>query len=390
MSHALRDQAAVVGIGATEFSKDSGRSELRLALEAITAALADAGLSAAEVDGLCTYAMDRNPEIEVFRNLGGRELKFFARTEYGGGAACAPLLQAALAVHAGVAQVVVCYRAMNERSQYRFGQGFVPPPVANAESANWAWTVPFGLVTPAAWVAMAARRYMHQYGATSEDFGRVSVACRRHAASNPRAWFYRRPITLADHQASRWIVEPLRLLDCCQESDGAVALVITSAARARHLRQKPALIRAAAQGAQDEQMNMTSFYREDIGSLAEMQLVAAQLYAMGGLGARDIQTAILYDHFSPFVLPQLEVFGFCARGEAREFIRDGHIELGGRLPVNPHGGQLGEAYIHGLNGVAEAVRQVRGTSVNQVAGVENVLVTAGPGVPTSGAVLAAG
>jgi len=390
VSHALRDQAAVVGIGATEFSKDSGRSELRLALEAITAALADAGLSAAEVDGLCTYAMDRNPEIEVFRNLGGRELKFFARTEYGGGAACAPLLQAALAVHAGVAQVVVCYRAMNERSQYRFGQGFVPPPVANAESANWAWTVPFGLVTPAAWVAMAARRYMHQYGATSEDFGRVSVACRRHAASNPRAWFYRRPITLADHQASRWIVEPLRLLDCCQESDGAVALVITSAARARHLRQKPALIRAAAQGAQDEQMNMTSFYREDIGSLAEMQLVAAQLYAMGGLGARDIQTAILYDHFSPFVLPQLEVFGFCARGEAREFIRDGHIELGGRLPVNPHGGQLGEAYIHGLNGVAEAVRQVRGTSVNQVAGVENVLVTAGPGVPTSGAVLAAG
>ena len=390
MSHALRDQAAVVGIGATEFSKDSGRSELRLALEAITAALADAGLSAAEVDGLCTYAMDRNPEIEVFRNLGGRELKFFARTEYGGGAACAPLLQAALAVHAGVAQVVVCYRAMNERSQYRFGQGFVPPPVANAESANWAWTVPFGLVTPAAWVAMAARRYMHQYGATSEDFGRVSVACRRHAASNPRAWFYRRPITLADHQASRWIVEPLRLLDCCQESDGAVALVITSAARARHLRQKPALIRAAAQGAQDEQMNMTGFYREDIGSLAEMQLVAAQLYAMGGLGARDIQTAILYDHFSPFVLPQLEVFGFCARGEAREFIRDGHIELGGRLPVNPHGGQLGEAYIHGLNGVAEAVRQVRGTSVNQVAGVENVLVTAGPGVPTSGAVLAAG
>src|SRR5262249_23147176 len=247
---------------------------------------------------------------------------------------------------------------------------------------------PFGLATPAAWVAMAARRYMHEYGATSEDFGRVSVACRRHAATNPRAWFYRRPITLAEYQASRWIVEPLRLLDCCQESDGAVALVITSAARAAHLRHRPALIRAAAQGAQDEQMNMTSFYREDIASLAEMQLVAAQLYAMGGLGARDIQTAVLYDHFSPFVLPQLEAFGFCARGEAREFIRDGHIELGGRLPVNPHGGQLGEAYIHGLNGVAEAVRQVRGTSVNQVPGVENVLVTAGTGVPTSGAILA--
>ena len=389
MTGALRDQAAVVGIGATEFSKDSGRSELRLALEAISAALEDAGLELTDVDGLCTYAMDKNPEIEVFRHLGGRALKFFARTEYGGGAACAPLLQAALAVHAGVAQVVVCYRAMNERSQYRFGQAFVPPPVANAESANWAWTVPFGLATPAAWVAMAARRYMHEYGASSEDFGRVSVACRRHAARNPRAWFYGKPITLADHQASRWIVEPLHLLDCCQESDGAVALVVTSAARARHLRQKPALIRAAAQGAMDEQMNMTSFYRHDIGALSEMRLVAEQLYAMSGLGPREIQTAVLYDHFSPFVLPQLEVFGFCPRGAAKDFIKDGNIEIGGRLPVNTHGGQLGEAYIHGLNGVAEAVRQVRGTSVNQVPGVHNVLVTAGTGVPTSGAILAA-
>jgi acetyl-CoA acetyltransferase len=389
MSSVLRDAAAVVGIGATEFSKDSGRSELRLALEAITVALADAGVAPEEVDGLCTYAMDKNPEIEVFRNLGGRELKFFSRIDYGGGAACAPLLQAALAVHSGVAQVVVCYRAMNERSQYRFGQGYVPPPVANAESANWSWTVPFGLLTPAAWVALAARRYMHDFGASSEDFGRVSVACRRHAASNPHAWFYRKPITLAEHQASRWIVEPLRLLDCCQESDGAVALVITSAARARHLRQRPVLIRAAAQGAQDDQMNMTSFYRRDLSALSEMRLVAQQLYASAGLGPSDIQTAVLYDHFSPFVLPQLEVFGFCARGEAKDFIRDGHIEFGGRLPVNTHGGQLGEAYIHGLNGVAEGVRQVRGTAVNQVPHVANVLVTAGTGVPTSGAILAA-
>lgn len=389
MSRELRDQTAVVGIGATEFSKDSGRSELRLAVEAIAAAVDDAGLKLADVDGLCTYAMDKNPEIEVFRNIGGRQLKFFGRTDYGGGAACAPLLQAALAVHAGIAEVVVCYRAMNERSQYRFGQAFVPPPFANAESANWSWTVPFGLATPASWVALAARRYMHDFGAGSEDFGRVSVACRRHAAVNPRAWFYQKPITLADHQASRWIVEPLRLLDCCQESDGAVAIVVTSTARARTLRQKAALIRAAAQGAMDDQMNMTSFYRQDISALSEMRLVAEQLYEMSGLAAGDIQTAVLYDHFSPFVLPQLEVFGFCARGEAKEFIKGGNIELGGDLPVNTHGGQLGEAYIHGLNGVAEAVRQVRGTSVNQVADVENVLVTAGTGVPTSGAILAA-
>jgi acetyl-CoA acetyltransferase len=388
MSQPLRDAAAVVGIGATEFSKDSGRSELRLALEAITAALADAGLAPEDVDGLCTYAMDKNPEIEVFRNLGGRELKFFSRVDYGGGAACAGLLQAALAVHCGVAEVIVCYRAMNERSQYRFGQGFVPPPLPDAQSANWAFSVPFGLASPAAWIAMAARRYMHDFGATSEDFGRVSVACRRHAAVNPHAWFYGKPITLAEHQASRWIVEPLRLLDCCQESDGAVALVITSPERARHLRQKPVLVRAAAQGAADQQMNMTSFYRADISALSEMALVARQLYAISGLEPEDIQSAILYDHFSPFVLPQLEVFRFCARGEAKDFIRDGNIEIGGRLPVNTHGGQLGEAYIHGLNGVAEAVRQVRGTSVNQVPDIENVLVTAGTGVPTSGAILA--
>jgi acetyl-CoA acetyltransferase len=362
---------------------------LRLAVEAVTAAVADAGIAPQEVDGLCTYAMDRSPEIEVFRNIGGRDLKFFSRIDYGGGAACAPLLQAALAVHGGVAEVVVCYRALNERSQYRFGQAFVPPPVANAESAGWGWSVPFGLATPASWVAMAARRYMHDFGASSEDFGRVSVACRRHAAVNPHAWFYRRPITLAEHQASRWIVEPLRLLDCCQESDGAVAVVVCAAARARHLRQPPALIRAAAQGATDDQMNMTSFYRADISALSEMRLVAQQLFAMSGLAARDIQTAVLYDHFSPFVLPQLEAFGFCARGEARDFIRDGNIEIGGRLPVNTHGGQLGEAYIHGMNGIAEAVRQVRGTSVNQVAALENVLVTAGTGVPTSGAILAA-
>ncbi len=389
MTHPLRDQAAVVGIGATEFSKDSGRSELKLAVEAVAAAVSDAGLALADVDGLCTYAMDKSPEIEVFRNIGGRDLKFFSRIDYGGGAACAPLLQAAMAVHSGIAEVVVCYRALNERSGFRFGQAFVPPPMPNAESANWGWTVPFGLATPASWVALAARRYMHDFGATSEDFGRVSVACRRHAAVNPHAWFYNKPITLAQHQASRFIVEPLRLLDCCQESDGAVAIVVTRADRARHLRHRPALIRAAAQGATDEQMNMTSFYRADISALSEIALVARQLYAMADLGPADLQTAVLYDHFSPFVLPQLEAFGFCARGEAKDFIRDGNIEIGGALPVNTHGGQLGEAYIHGLNGVAEAVRQVRGTSVNQVADVENVLVTAGTGVPTSGAILSA-
>lgn len=387
MTRSLANKAAIVGIGATEFSKNSGRSELRLAVEAITAALEDAGIDRSEVDGLCTYTMDNNPEIEVFRNIGGKELKFFSRIHYGGGAACAPVMQAAMAVATGVAEVVVCYRAMNERSQYRFGTGYTPPPMPTAESAHYGYYVPFGLVSPASWVAMAAQRYMYETGATSEDFGRVAMACRRHAATNPNAWFYQQPITMEEHQTSRWIVEPLHLLDCCQESDGAQALVVTTAERAKSLRQTPAIIRAAAQGAADDQQMMTSYYRPDISRLSEMDLVAQQLYAQAGIGPDDIRTAILYDHFSPFVLPQIEAFGFAKKGQAKDFIREEGIEIGGRLPVNTNGGQLGEAYIHGMNGIAEGVRQVRGTSVNQVVGDGAVLVTAGTGVPTSGLIL---
>jgi acetyl-CoA acetyltransferase len=393
----LRDAAAVVGIGATEFSKESGRSELRLAIEACEAAIADAGLEPGQVDGMVTYTQDSNPEIEIARNLGIGDLSFFSRIHHGGGAACGTVQQAALAVHAGVADYVVCYRAFNERSGRRFGAGVQDsrvrllgldsPPVATADQAHFSWYAPFGLLTPAQWVAMFGTRYMHEYGATSEDFGRVAVADRKHAATNPKAWFYGKPITLEEHQQSRWIVEPLHLLDCCQESDGAQAIVVTSPERARDLPHPTVVINSAAQGAGADQHMMTSYYRETITGLPEMGLVARQLWETTGLGPDDIQTAVIYDHFTPLVLPQLEEFGFCARGEAKEFLRDGNVELGGRLPINTHGGQLGEAYIHGMNGIAEGVRQVRGTSVNQVDGVEHVLVTAGTGVPTSALVL---
>ena len=390
MGDGLRDAAAIVGIGATEFSKDSGRTEMRLAVEAVKAALDDAGLQASDVDGMCTFMMENNPEIEVHRALGGTELKLFSRVHYGGGAACAVLQQAAMAIATGVAEVVVCYRAMNERSWQRFGTGVQGRPAAPvAEAVHFGWYAPVGLLTPASWVAMSARRYMHQYGATSEDFGRVAVADRRHAATNPAAWFHGKPITLEDHQASRWIVEPLHLLDCCQESDGAVAVVVTSLERARDLRRPAVRIRAAAQGAGPDQQMMTSYYRDDVAGLPEMGLVARQLWETSGLGPADVQTAVIYDHFTPFVLSQLEEFGFCGRGEAKDFIRDGRIELGGSLPINTHGGQLGEAYIHGMNGIAEGVRQVRGNAVNQVPDVEHVLVTAGTGVPTSAVLLGA-
>jgi acetyl-CoA acetyltransferase len=384
----LGDKAAIVGIGATEFSKSSGRSEMRLAVEACAAAIADAGLQPDDVDGMVTFTQDTNPEIEVARNLGIGELTFFSRIHHGGGAGGGTIQQAAMAVACGVADVVVCYRAFNERSGNRFGAGVQGrPPQPTAESAHFAWYAPFGLLTPAQWVAMFARRYMHEYGATSEDFGRVAVADRRHAATNPAAFFFGQPITLEDHQQSRWIVEPLHLLDCCQESDGGQALVVTSLARARDLRQPPAVIRAAAQGAGRDQHMMTSYYRPSITGLPEMGLVARQLYATAGIGPDGIQTAVVYDHFTPFVLCQLEEFGFCGRGEAKDFLKEGNCEIGGRLPINTNGGQLGEAYIHGMNGIAEGVRQVRGTSHNQVDDVEHVLVTAGTGVPTSGIIL---
>jgi acetyl-CoA acetyltransferase len=384
----ISGRAAIAGLGATEFSKSSGRTELRLAMEATLAALADAGIDPKEVDGFCSYTMDKVPDYEIARLLGAPDVKFFSQIPHGGGAACAPVMHAAMAVASGVARTVVVYRAMNERSWYRFGTGsygFGSAPVF--DNVNYGWYMPSGFHTPAAWVAMFAQRYMHRWGATSEDFGRVAVAARDFAATNPAAFFHGKPISLEDHQKSRWICEPLHLLDCCQESDGAVAMVITSAERARDLRQPLVLIKGAAQGISEGQQSMTSYYRDDITGLPEMGLVARQLWQQSGLRPADVQTAVIYDHFTPFVLPQLEEFGFCPRGEAKDFVRAGHHARGGVLPINTHGGQLGEAYIHGMNGVAEAVRQVRGSAVNQVQGAHNVLVTAGTGVPTSGLIL---
>ncbi|HTK65336.1 MAG TPA: lipid-transfer protein [Pseudonocardia sp.] len=389
MNGGIGDRTAIVGIGATEFSKDSGRSELQLAVECIKAALDDCGLTPADVTGLAGFSMDTNLEIEVANNLGIPELTFFSRIEYGGGAGCGGVAQAALAVAGGAADVVVCYRALNERSGHRFGADISLQPVSGPMMALMAYGAPCGLMTAGQFAAMYASRYLHQYGRTTDDFGRVSVTFREHAANNPNAFFRDKPITLDDHRNSRLIAEPLRMLDCCQESDGGVALVITSAERAREMPRRPALIRAAAQGAATPQGAMTSFYRDDIATLPESGVVARKLYGSSGLGPKDIDAAIIYDHFTPYVLGQLEEFGFCGRGEAGDFVADGHLGLGGSLPTNTNGGQLGEAYIHGMNGIAEAVRLLRGESCNQVADIANIVVTSGAAVPTSGLILAA-
>ncbi len=382
----LKDRTAIAGVGQTEFSKESGRSELQLACESVKAALDDCGLTPADVDGLITFTMDTSDETEVARNLGIPALSVFTHVPYGGGAACGTVLQAALAVATGTAEVVVCYRAFNERSGMRFGGaaglggGGLPPWLS--------WYAPFGLMTPASWVALHARRYMHRYGVTNADFGVISVVDRLHAATNPDAWFYEKPITIEDHQASRWIIEPvLRLLDCCQESDGGVALVITSAERARDLKQRPALITAAVQGAAEDTETTTAYYRDDLTGLPDMGVAADRLWRASGLTAADISTAFLYDHFTPLVFMQLEELGFCGPGEAKDFATVENLTVGGRLPLNTNGGLLGEAYIHGMNGIVEGVRQIRGTSPNQVPDVEHVLVTAGTGVPTSALIL---
>jgi acetyl-CoA acetyltransferase len=382
--HPLAGRAAIAGIGQTEFSKESGRTELQLACEAVLAAINDAGLDPADVDGLVTFTMDTSEEMEVARSLGMREISMFTRVPYGGGASAAVVMQAAMAVATGVAEYVVCYRAFNERSGNRFGtmSGITTMPL-------WlSWYGPYGLMTPAAWVGLHARRYMETYGATNADFGKIAVIDRFHAATNPGAWFYERPITLEQHQASRWIIEPvLRLLDCCQESDGGVAILVTSAERARDLAQPPAVITGAAQGATFDSEMMTSYYRDDLTGLPEMGVVGRRLWEMSGLTPADMSTAFLYDHFTPFVLMQLEELGFCKPGEAKDWATVERLSLGGDFPINTSGGLLGEAYIHGMNGITEVVRQIRGTSCNQVANVEHALVTAGTGVPTSGLIV---
>ncbi len=361
----------IAGIGQTEFSKDAGRDALQLASEAGLAAIRDAGLTPRDIDGLVTYTTDENDELELMCSLGLPELHFWARTPGSGYGASATVQVAAGAIATGAAKAVLIYRAFNERSGRRFGQ----PRPGEARALPFDRHRSYGIDTPAKMYALWFRRYMYEYGVTNEDFGRYTVVARRHAATNPAAWFYERPITLEDHQASRWIVEPvLRLLDCCQESDGGVALVVTGADRAPDI---PAPVRVL--GAVDAHVRGTSvmhnYYLPDLAGFADAQRCAVRLWEQTGLGPDDIDVAQIYENFSPLVFLVLEAYGFCGRGEAAAFIADGNIDLGGRLPVNTHGGLLGEAYIHGMNTVLEGVRQVRGTAANQVGGVERSLVS---------------
>ena len=386
MSTALHNTAAIAGIGQTTYSKCSGVSELALACEAVSRAIDDAGIEPGEVDGLVTYTLDSSDEVEVANSVGLGDLTLFSQINYGGGAAVGLVHQAAMAVATGSAKNVVVWRGMNGRSGKRMGQG-VSGTIISSDIIHWSWYMVYGMLTPASWIAAFTTRYMHEYGATSEHLGRIAIAQRKFALNNPNAAGYGKPLTMDDYLSSRLVAEPLRLYDCCQETDGGCALLITSVERARDLRQKPAVIRAVCQASSRGQEQMTSFYRDDMTALPEMELAARQVYAQSGLGPDDIDAACLYDAFTSEILVQLEAFGFCARGEAKDFIADGALEIGGRLPNNTHGGLLSEGYIHGVNNIAEGARLIRGTSCNQPEGVEHVLISSGVGVPTGAMIL---
>jgi acetyl-CoA acetyltransferase len=378
MSKALANSSAIVGVGQTEFSKAAGRSETQLASEAILAAVADAGLSTDDVNGLVSYTIDPVEETELVRALGIPEINFSSRVPYGGGGSQGVLLHAAAAVASGAADVVIAYRSIKARSGARFGRAQVGGSPTSSHSGTTAmqWCTPFGVLTPAAWMSLNATRYMHTYGVESADFGRAVVQFRQYAATNPNAHFYGKPITLEDHQASRWIAEPsIRLFDCCQETDGSVALVITSAERARDTA-SPVLVAAAAGSALFEEEVGSNHYKPDLAVMSGTVALAEQLFGGFGISRSEIDVAMIYDAFSPVFFMQLEGLGFCGFGEAKNFIADGNLGLKGSLPCNTNGGLIGEGYIHGLNLTAEAVRQLRGDSVNQVESPSTALVCA--------------
>ena len=371
MPNRLYKQAAIVGIGATEFSRDSGRSELTLALQAISAAIADAGLTPQDIDGLLKFQVDANGEGEIAACLGMDHLRFYGELGGAGTAGCGLVAHAAAAVATGLAHNVVVYRAMNGRSGRRYGRGEV---TGRGGSGAGAFTEPFGQLVPQQGLAMLARRHMHEFGTTSRQFGAVAVALRAHANRNPKALFYETPLSIEDHQNSRYVVEPFRLYDCCLETDGACAVVVTSAERARDLPRTPAYILAAQQ--------CMPAARGPLPRITESsaKTMAPELFAAAGVTPADIDVAQIYDHFSAMVIFALEDYGFCKKGEGGPFVEEGNILWpNGRLPVNTAGGHLSETYLHIMNHMNEAVRQIRGTSTAQVEGAELVLVDSGIG-----------
>jgi 17-hydroxy-3-oxo-4-pregnene-20-carboxyl-CoA lyase len=368
MTDSFRGKVAVAGVGETDYSRNSGRSELTLSLQAIHAALEDCGLTAKDVDGLLRWQVDTSSEAEVAASLGVKELRYFGDITQAGNVGAALVANASAAINAGLADVIVIYRGMNGRSGRRYGRGDV---TGRGGAGEGQFSEPFGVLVPQHRLAMMTRRRMYETGVTSLHFAATASTIRAHANRNPRATFYETPLSIEDHQNSRFVVEPLHLFDCCLETDGAGALVLTSADRARTLRKAPAYIRAAVQ---------TGYVRDRNHTDTSAISAGPRVFAQAGMTPSDVDVVQIYDHFCPFVIFALEDYGFVNRGEGGEFVAAGEIRWDkGLLPVNTSGGHLSEAYMQGMNQLIEGVRQVRGESTAQVSDVEVSFVDTGLG-----------
>jgi acetyl-CoA acetyltransferase len=386
----LKDRCAISGIGWTTYSRNSGRSVLSLALEASRKAIEDAGLRKEDIDGIVTYSLaDSVPTNAVATCLGLTRIRYYADFNAGGNVACGVVTNAAMAVASGMANCVVVYRALNGSSSIRYAGSDFSKLLASTSihtDAEGQFLDPYGILIPAHHFALLCRRHMVKYGTTTRQLGQVAIACRKNACLNERAMM-RSPLSMPDYKKSRVIADPFRLYDCSLQSDGACAVIVTSAERARALRHRPVYIMAGAQtiGPYGRGGMWSNYFVDHAECYAKY--IASDLFGMAGVTPRDVHVAEIYDCFTYSVIVQLEDFGFCRKGEGGPFVEGGRIELGGELPINTAGGLLSEAYIHGLNHVVEAVSQLRGDAGSrQVKDAEIALVTAG-GAATTGSAL---
>ncbi|HEY2751596.1 thiolase C-terminal domain-containing protein [Phenylobacterium sp.] len=382
LAFAGRDKAAVVGIGQTEFSRDSGRSVLSLASEASLKAIADAGLTVDDIDGIVRCEQDTVRPYSLAAALGAKNLAYWADTGPGGVAPCMMMGLAMGAVMTGQAKAVLAFRSLNGRSETRLGAGGdrMASQVVGGFGTYDEFYLPYGLQTAGQTFALMARRHMLEYGTTAEQLGAVAITCREHAQQTPHAQMRDRAMTMDDYLASRMISTPLRLYDYCLESDGACAVVITSAERAKDLKKPPVLIRAVAGGAPNDLrpgMMFPVVTREDITELGGRK-AGEELWRRAGVGPKDMDIAQIYDCFTISVILQLEAYGFVGKGEGGPYAASGALKRGGELPINTGGGHLSEGYVHGMNHIVQAVRQLRGEADMQVDGAELCLCTGGP------------
>jgi acetyl-CoA acetyltransferase len=367
----LFEKGAITGIGETEYSRNSGRSVAAQQMEASLMAISDAGLSPYDIDGVIPYATGDTVAEDFVTNLGLPDLRFSATTPLGGASALASVQAAICAVACGVANHVLIPIGRNGSSGVggRIGDRVQQLPQFRVVGE---FEMPMGQIAPAQLYAHMARRHMEMYGTSSEQLAEIAITVRNHAMLNDNAMM-KKPMSLEDHQNSRMISDPLRLFDCCLESDGAAAVIVSSAERAKDMAQPPIYIMGIAEGHPDSPSTITQ--RPDMTTLGTAK-AAPRAFEMAGVSHSDIDVAEIYDCFTYIVLCQLEDLGFCKKGEGGAFVQNGRIALGGELPVNTHGGLLSQAHMIGLNHVVELVRQLRGQGGRaQVKDAEIGLVT---------------